>query len=100
MAIDIEDGTDNPKRYDAVIDNRDPGTTWIWLEGTGDYVEVSPVELVENMIENCREWILAEQGVTEEALESALKTLRQAVDPKPHHIVHPDTRTFDPDPYW
>lgn len=38
-----------------ILDNRDQGTTWIWIDDirTTPYVEVNPIELYENMIENC-----------------------------------------------
>ena len=36
------------------VDNRDTNTTWLWLDGTAtpSYVEVDPVELFLNMLEN------------------------------------------------
>ena len=33
-------------------DNRDQGTTWLWINES-EYVEVNPVDLMGNMIENC-----------------------------------------------
>jgi len=44
-----------PERYDIKeLDNRDSDTTWIWLDGTDtpSYVEVDPIELFTNMLEN------------------------------------------------
>jgi len=36
------------------VDNRDSRTTWLWIGGYGNqYIEVDPVELIKNMIENC-----------------------------------------------
>ena len=56
------------------LDNRDPGTTWLIIEDTEDqdYVEVNPFELIENMVENCRPWILEEEGVGAKELDDAL----------------------------
>lgn len=34
-----------------VLDNRDLHTTWLWLN-TKEYVEVDPVDLLKNAIEN------------------------------------------------
>lgn len=42
-----------PERLDWTYDNRDPGETWLQLEGTGDFISVSPVEVMGNMLENC-----------------------------------------------
>ena len=40
------------EQYDVQdVDNRDQRTTWLWI--TQDYVEVDPIDLMENMIENC-----------------------------------------------
>jgi len=44
-----------PEQYDIKeLDNRDSNTTWIWLDGTDtpSYVEVDPIELFQNMLEN------------------------------------------------
>ncbi len=35
------------------VDNRDERTTWLWISRS-DYIEVDPVDLIGNMIENCR----------------------------------------------
>lgn len=35
-------------------DNRDPHTTWLWINDR-QYVEVNPIELVYNVIENLPE---------------------------------------------
>ncbi len=59
------------------VDNRDPGATWLWLS-LSDFVEIDPVDLVENMIENCRQWIIEEAGVDAIDLERALKVLKRA----------------------
>lgn len=34
------------------LDNRDHNTTWVWT-GENNFVEVNPVELFQNMVENC-----------------------------------------------
>ena len=34
------------------VDNRDVGTTWLWIEGLDDYVEVNIGELLDNVHEN------------------------------------------------
>ena len=79
MAIVTDEGGFIPERYEHELDNRDPNTTWIRLEGChGDYIEVSPYEIIENMVENCKEWIIQEEGITEEALRTALDTLKRA----------------------
>lgn len=36
------------------VDNRDFRTTWLWLDGS-HYVEVDPIDLVENAVENLPE---------------------------------------------
>ncbi len=39
-----------------MLDNRDPGTTWVWIdeyESEAGYVELNPAEITGNMIENC-----------------------------------------------
>ena len=33
-------------------DNRDPGTTWLWIDKVR-YIEVAPNDVMRNMIENC-----------------------------------------------
>ncbi len=41
-----------PKRRVVVeVDNRDSRTTWLWI-GVSDYVEIDPIDLLENMLEN------------------------------------------------
>lgn len=53
MAIVTTEGI-IPERYDVKhLDNRDQGTTWVYLDGMHDYVEVDPTEIMGNMIENC-----------------------------------------------
>ena len=77
MSIVTKNGS-IPERYDIeTIDNRDPSTTWIWI-GTGDYVEVNPFELIENMVENCRQWIIEEEGIDPKELDDALAVLKRA----------------------
>lgn len=44
-----------PERYDVrETDNRDTNTTWLWLDGTStpSYVEVDPIDLFVNMVDN------------------------------------------------
>jgi len=36
------------------VDNRDERTTWLWLNEL-QYVEVDPVDIYNNMLENCQE---------------------------------------------
>ncbi len=40
------------KREVESVDSRDDRTTWLWLND-GEFVEVDPVELHANMLENC-----------------------------------------------
>ena len=80
---------DLPQRHtDIEIDNRDSRTTWLWIGGYGnEYLEVDPVELIENMIENCAHVITdheiyllvdgAENQVTAEELQTALQILQR-----------------------
>lgn len=76
MSIVTENGI-IPERYEVQsIDNRDPATTWLWI--TDDYVEVNPFELIENMVENCRPWILEEVGIDPKELDDALAVLKRA----------------------
>ncbi len=49
------------------VDNRDTSTTWLWLNDT-DYVEVDPLDLFDNAIENS----LIGQGLEE--LKQLVKT--------------------------
>ena len=41
-------------KRDVIVDNRDPRTTWLWISPT-EYIEVDPINLVTNMVENCFE---------------------------------------------
>ena len=52
MTIVTDKGT-FPERLDWTYDNRDPGETWLQLEGTGDYISVQPTGVMYNMLENC-----------------------------------------------
>lgn len=53
MGITTENGT-IPECYDTKeLDNRDPSETWLWLDGTDDYVSINPGEVMGNMVENC-----------------------------------------------
>ena len=65
------------RREVTEVDNRDASETWLWL-GRRDRVEVDPVDLVENMIENNRQWIIEEEGVDAIDLERALEVLNKA----------------------
>ena len=58
-------------------DNRDPGETWLWYDEI-HYISVSPFEMIENMIENCKPWIVEEVGVSEDELEKAMQVLARA----------------------
>jgi len=53
-----EDTSDGPEMTKHVkvesVDNRDFRTTWLWLDGS-HYVEVDPIDLVENAVENLPE---------------------------------------------
>lgn len=76
MSIETENGS-IPERYDVQsIDNRDPNETWLWIGD--DYVSVSPYELIENMVENCRDWIIKEEGIKADELDNALAVLKRA----------------------
>ncbi len=37
-----------------LVDNRDARTTWLWIDGETRFIEVDPIDLLVNMIENCR----------------------------------------------
>lgn len=50
------------------VDNRDSRTTWLWTSDW-EYVEVDPVELIENMIENCAHVITDPQCQTDTGQE-------------------------------
>ena len=78
MTIVTKNGNTIPERYDFTVDNRDPGTTWLWLDGTGDYIEVNPYELIENAVENCKDWMVDEEGVDPTELDKALSVLKRA----------------------
>jgi len=41
----------NVRRTVVELDNRDQSETWLWLED-GSRVEVDPIELFENLLEN------------------------------------------------
>jgi hypothetical protein len=58
------------------VDNRDSRTTWLWIGN--DYVEVDPVDLIENMLENCSEWYKEEGGLDQEDLDRVLFILKSA----------------------
>ena len=62
------------------VDNRDPSTTWLWISKT-EYVEISPVDLIENMIENCCNWFDEETDVPCKELEDFIVRLKSAIDP-------------------
>ena len=62
---------------DVTVDNRDPSATWLWISKS-DYVEIKPLDLVENMVENCLPWILEETDVDEVDLMNALAVLKRA----------------------
>ena len=63
------------------VDNRDNRTTWLWIGGYGhQYIEIDPVDLVENMIENVQGYIEdpeTETDVTMTELQGALQILRR-----------------------
>jgi hypothetical protein len=42
-----------PRTSIDLIDNRDQMTTWLWINGETEYIEVDPIELMTNMVENC-----------------------------------------------
>ncbi len=101
MPIHTENGT-IPERLDYSLDNRDPGETWLQLEGTGDYVSVEPFEIMTNMIENCEHWLFeAEQGpkMNREEVVDAVQVLARACG-RPT-IEHPeDLHANKFNPYW
>ena len=61
-------------------DNRDPSETWLWID-KHRYISVDPVEMIENMIENCCSWFDDETDVTCKELESFVALLKRAIDP-------------------
>jgi hypothetical protein len=65
------------ERVEYEVDNRDQRTTWLWIGGYGNqYLEVDPIELIENMVENCIDDENPEPQVTKEQVEEALRVLR------------------------
>ncbi len=58
-------------------DNRDPSVTWLWIDKVR-YISVNPYDMIENMVENCRPWIIEEEGVDAIDLERALEVLKRA----------------------
>ncbi len=58
-------------------DNRDMGETWLWID-TVRYVKVNPFDMIENAVENCMDWIVEEEGLTEDEVNKALAVLKQA----------------------
>ncbi len=61
-------------------DNRDPSETWLWID-QHRYVCVDPVEMIENMIENCCNWFDEETDVPCKELEDFVTRLKGAIDP-------------------
>ena len=62
------------------VDNRDSRTTWLWINGDTEYIEVDPVDLIENMIENCTQVITDPEykgDVTSDELQTALSILQR-----------------------
>ncbi len=49
------------------VDNRDSRTTWLWISPQ-QYVEVDPIELIQNMIENCAH-VITDPEIHDEATE-------------------------------
>lgn len=76
--------TDNiPFRNEVTeVDNRDSRTTWLWISNE-QYIEVDPIELIQNMVENCAHVITdptlhdgeTEDPVTADELNEALSIL-------------------------
>ena len=60
-----------PERVEVTeLDNRDTRTTWLWIGD--DYIEVDPVELIQNVIENCTHWLKDHEqgpGISQEELD-------------------------------
>ena len=50
--LDLSDLTNRTELHVKQLDNRDSRTTWLWLDSLM-YIEVDPVDLMRNMIENC-----------------------------------------------
>lgn len=61
-------------------DNRDPSVTWLWIDDVR-YISVDPVEVVENMIENCCSWFDEETDITCKELEDFVALMKRAIDP-------------------
>ena len=61
----------------AEWDNRDPSETWLWIDKVR-YISVDPFDMIENMVENCRQWIIEEEGVNADELDNALAVLKRA----------------------
>ncbi len=67
------------------VDNRDSRTTWLWINGDTEYIEIDPVDLIQNMVENCAHVITdptlidgeTEIPVTADELNEALSILRR-----------------------
>ncbi len=59
-------------------DNRDPATTWLWIDKVR-YIEVNPVELIANMVENCHVGMVEFEDVTEDQLNHAVSILKRAI---------------------
>lgn len=61
---------------ELATDNRDPNTTWIWIDHGARYFEVFPWELVQNAIENAhvdvREELLFQAGNVQGPAEERL----------------------------
>ena len=74
--VDVRDPTMRTSVPVTEVDNRDNRTTWLWINES-QYVEIDPVDLVENMIDNCAEWY-KESGVEREDLDDALNVLKSA----------------------
>lgn len=65
----------HPKhQYGTEFDNRDPNTTWIWINDN-EYVEINIAELVDNMIQNCMGYYEQEEGITLGELKDAYYTI-------------------------
>jgi len=59
----------------VLVDNRDPRCTWLWISDH-EYVEVDPVDLVENMVENCTPWYEEEAGIDPTELQRAVDVFK------------------------
>ncbi len=74
---------DIPVRNEVTeVDNRDSRTTWLWIS-SNQYIEVDPIDLIKNMVENCAHVITdptlhdgeTETPVTADELNEALAVL-------------------------